>query len=172
MGQHTAVGRYDIVSKICSADWQAGFPGIAGNVAIDFIGGNDQRAKDHLSKITNAQLRKFDLSRVSWLNSPTIPSSSLSYRALILPAPYLPAHTSAPVPALLDEFLIQIQTVWQTDILHGARAHIAAVDHAKALRLPLNLHHGAVETGLRFTLIGGNADNTCDVGECGVLGEL
>jgi hypothetical protein len=55
----------------------------------------------------------------------------------------------------------------QTDILHGARAHIAAVDHAKALRLPLNLHHGAVETGLQFTLIGGNTDNTCDVGECG-----
>lgn len=54
------------------------------------------------------------------------------------------------VPALLDEFLIQIQTVWQTDILHGARAHIAAVDHANALRLPLNLHHGAVETGLRL----------------------
>ncbi len=65
MGQHTAVGRYDIVSKIFSADWQAGFLGIAGNVAIDFIGGNAQRAKDHLSKITNAQLRKFNLSRVS-----------------------------------------------------------------------------------------------------------
>ena len=87
-------------------------------------------------------------------------------------APYLPAHTSAPIPALLDEFLIQIQTVWQTDILHGTRVHIAAVDHAKALRLPLNLHHGAVETGLRFTLIGGSTDNTCDVGECRVLGEL
>jgi hypothetical protein len=54
VGQHTAVGQYDIVSKIFSADWQAGFLGIAGNVAIDFIGGNDQRAKDHLSKITNA----------------------------------------------------------------------------------------------------------------------
>jgi hypothetical protein len=64
----------------------------------------------------------------------------------------------APVPALLDEFLIPIQTVWQTDVLHAARAHIAAMDHANALRLPLNLHHGAVETGLRYTLIGGNTD--------------
>jgi hypothetical protein len=35
------------VSKIFSADWQAGFLGIAGNVEIDFSGGNDQRAKNH-----------------------------------------------------------------------------------------------------------------------------
>ena len=47
--QHTAVGRSGIVSKIFSADWQAGFPGIAGNAEIDSIGGSDQRAKDHLS---------------------------------------------------------------------------------------------------------------------------
>ena len=46
MAQHTAVGRYDIVSKIFSADWQAGFPGIAGSAEIDFIGVNDLRAKD------------------------------------------------------------------------------------------------------------------------------
>jgi hypothetical protein len=36
------------VSKIFSADWQAGFLGIAGNVEIDFFGGNDQRAEDRL----------------------------------------------------------------------------------------------------------------------------
>ena len=64
-----------------------------------------------------------------------------------------------PTPTLCDEFLIQIQTVWQTDILHGALVHIAAVDRAKPLRLPLNLHHGAVEAGRRFTLIRGNTDN-------------
>jgi hypothetical protein len=61
--QHTAVGRSGIVSKIFSADWQAGSPGIAGNAEIDSIGGSDQRAKDHLSKITNRQLRRFDLRR-------------------------------------------------------------------------------------------------------------
>ena len=66
---------------------------------------------------------------------------------------------SIPAPTLFDEFLIQIQTVWQTDILHGARVHIAAVDRAKPLRLPLNLSHGAVEADRRFTLIGGNTDN-------------
>ena len=72
MGLHTAVGRYDIVSKILSADWQAGFLGIAGNAEIDSIGGSDQKAKDHLSKITNGQLRRFDLSKVDspWLDSP------------------------------------------------------------------------------------------------------
>jgi hypothetical protein len=130
------------------------------NAEIDFIGENAQRAKDHLSKITSTQLRKFDLSRVPWPNSPTILSSSLSHGALTLPAPYVPAHTSTPVPALLDEFLIQIQTARQTDILHGAHTHIATVGHANALRLPLNLHRGSVETGLRFTLIGGNTDNS------------
>jgi hypothetical protein len=61
--QHTAVGRSGIVSKIFSADWQAGFPGLAGNAEIDSIGGSDQRAKDRLSKITNRQLRRFDLRR-------------------------------------------------------------------------------------------------------------
>lgn len=64
-----------------------------------------------------------------------------------------------PVPTLCDEFLIQTQTVWQTYILHGALLHIAAVDRAKPLRLPLNLHHGAVEAGRGFTLIRGNTDN-------------
>ena len=88
MDLHTAVGRYDIVSKIFSAEWQAGFLGIAGSAGIDSISGNDSRAKDHLSKITNTQLRKLDL------NSPTISSSSLSHHALTIPAPYLPAHTS------------------------------------------------------------------------------
>ncbi len=63
MGQHTAVGRSGIVSKIFSADWQAGFPGIAGNAEIDFIGGNDPGAKDRLSKITKGQLRRFELRR-------------------------------------------------------------------------------------------------------------
>ena len=33
------------------------------------------------------------------------------------------------------------------------------MDRAKALRLPLNLHHEAVEAGRRFTLIRGNTDN-------------
>ena len=52
MRQHTAIGRSGIVSKIFSADWQAGFPGIAGNAESDFIDGNDPRAKDHLLQIT------------------------------------------------------------------------------------------------------------------------
>lgn len=47
MGAHTAVGRYGIVSKIISTDWQAGFLGSAGSAGIDFIGGNDQKAKNH-----------------------------------------------------------------------------------------------------------------------------
>ena len=64
-----------------------------------------------------------------------------------------------PAPTLCDEFLIQTQTVWQTYILHGTLVHIAAVDRAKPLRLPLNLHHGAVDTARRFTLIRENTDN-------------
>ena len=64
-----------------------------------------------------------------------------------------------PAPTLCDEFLIQTQTVWQTYILHGACVHIAAVDRTNALRLPLNLHHEAVEAGQQFTLIRGNTDN-------------
>ena len=63
MGLHTAVGRYGIVSKIFSAEWQAGFLGIAGSAGIDSIGGNDQRAKDPLSKVTKGRLRRFDLAR-------------------------------------------------------------------------------------------------------------
>jgi hypothetical protein len=85
------------VSKIFSADWQAGFLGIAGNVEIDFFGGNDQRAEDRLSKVTKRQLRRFDLSKADspWPDSPLpIVSLSLSHCSLTLPALYLLTHTS------------------------------------------------------------------------------
>jgi hypothetical protein len=49
--QRTAVGQCGIVSKISSADWEVGFLGIAGSAGIDFIDGNDPRAKDHPSRI-------------------------------------------------------------------------------------------------------------------------
>ena len=149
MGQHTAVGRSGIVPKIFSADWQAGFPGNAGNAEIDFIGGNDQRAKNHLSKGTGAQLRRFDLRRqiVHGLIHP----QPLPHPSGIVLSPFLHRISQrilpTPAPTLCDEFLIQTQTVWQTYILHGARVHIAAVDCANALRLPLNLHHQAAEAG-------------------------
>ncbi len=60
--RHTAVGRYGIVSKIISTDWQAGFPGSAGSAGIDFIGGNDQKVKNHLKYYKNLA-RRFDLRR-------------------------------------------------------------------------------------------------------------
>lgn len=58
--QRTAVGRCGMAAKISSADWQAGFLGIAGSAGISFIGGNDSIAKDHLSRTTGSQLRRFN----------------------------------------------------------------------------------------------------------------
>ena len=113
MRQHTAVGRSGIVSKIFSADWQAGFPGIAGNAESDFIDGNDQRAKDHLSKGTGAQLRRFDLRRqtVHGLIHP----QPLPHLSRIELSPFLHRISQhirlTPAPTLCDEFLIQTQTV-------------------------------------------------------------
>lgn len=66
---------------------------------------------------------------------------SLPHLSRIVLSPFLHRISQhillTPAPTLCDEFLIQAQTVWQTYILHGALVHIAAVDRAKPLRLPL-----------------------------------
>lgn len=116
MDQHTAVGQSGIVSKIFSADWQAGFPGIAGNAEIDSIGGSDQRAKDRLSKVTKGQLRRFDLSKADspWPESP--PNCFLISLTLFLNPSCTVSlgHIRPTPPALFDNLLLQIHTGRQT----------------------------------------------------------
>jgi len=47
-----------MATKIFFADWQAGFPGIAGCAGIDFICENDPMANDHLSMPTEVSERR------------------------------------------------------------------------------------------------------------------
>jgi hypothetical protein len=68
-----------------------------------------------------------------------------------------------PPPALLDEFLIQIQAIGQKYILKYSIVRIVAVGIPEPLGMPLDLRRGAVEerefaAGQQFKLIEENTD--------------